>query len=86
MVSLSYYQSAGLEFRSRHRYELVNYVQPTVMWDLLSGAGLEKQDKSSTGQEEDWFHAPHGPLAGGIGGLGSVSWCTVLGAGVWALR
>lgn len=61
-------------------------LQPTVMWDLLSGAGLEKQDKSSTGQEEDWFHAPHGPLAGGIGGLGSVSWCTVLGAGVWALR
>ena len=25
MISLNYYQSAGIEFRSRHRYELVSY-------------------------------------------------------------
>lgn len=68
--------------REEHRAGL----QPTVVWDLLSGAGLEKQNKSSTGQQGAWLHAPHMPLAGGIGGLGSVPWCTVWRVGVWALR
>ena len=52
--------------REEHRAGL----QPMVVWDLLSRAVLEKQDKSLTGQQGDWLHAPHMPLARGDRGPG----------------